>query len=223
MASLCSWHHPTKGVGSCAGVQAAVLGCRQQGRQGGDGCSCLSSLGCPVHPGFLTLTPSHGMSVVSLNAVPALKPPQEALNPLRTDSCLLLPPTLALSTLSATPHPGRFQQDEALQAVGRASCILARGSHPAQRLSSPSWCLVLLPAAQSLSPCGSGSLSGRRGPPNLGKTLTPAPVGLPLARGQGPWAQGAAGGAERTPSRAAGAGKVSFFNGNREYPTPTGP
>lgn len=60
---------------------------------------------------FCILTPSHGMSLVSLSAMAAPKPHREAQKLLGTDSCPLPHPTLTTSTLSAIPQPGRLQQE----------------------------------------------------------------------------------------------------------------
>lgn len=105
---------------------------------------------CVCTARFWILTPSHGMSPVSLSTMVAPKPPQEAPNPPGADSRPLSPPTLTVSALSAALQPGGRQQVVALQAGGRASYNPARGAKSC--LDPPRPCpvsLLLLPAEGS--------------------------------------------------------------------------
>lgn len=174
---------------------------------------------CVCTARFWILTPSHGMSPVSLSTMVAPKPPQEAPNPPGADSRPLSPPTLTVSALSAALQPGGRQQVVALQAGGRASYNPARGAKSC--LDPPRPCpvsLLLLPAEGSSGchPLGPGvSMVGGEPQPWWGC----------------PW-QGDGGGSgvgvvgwelKGPPSGAARAGTGSFFNGSREHPIPPRP
>lgn len=115
---------------------------------------------------FCILTPSLGMSPVSLGTVSAPKPPWEAPNPLGTDSH---PPcTLAVSALSAAPQPGRLFRMWPRELAEEHPAPWKAWSPPAAS-QSPGFCHHRLRGKRCSPPHGSGSLDGRSswGPPCL--------------------------------------------------------